>query len=162
MRPEIEEVEPLTINGDPPGGEPCKFVKDVYLSVFYCLCYATNLTTDYSEEQVLEERDPDLDDMDNIRFEGIREDHWRDLAVESNDKKKIHALRWCVYVKEKEELIKRSFSVSVPHPKGGKIVWTCVKDHVIEEKEDYKEIGIRGFDYSLFLHDALPIYLPTM
>ena len=54
------------------------------------------------------------------------------------------------YVKEKEELITRSFSVSVPHPKGGKIVWTCVKDHVIEEKEDYKEIGLRGFDYSLF------------
>ena len=38
----------------------------------------------------------------------------------------------------------------MPHPKGGKIVWTCVKDHVIEEKEDYKEIGLSGFDYSLF------------
>ena len=25
-----------------------------------------------------------------------------------------------------------------------------MKYHVIEEKEDYKEIGIRGFDYSLF------------
>ena len=59
-------------------------------------------------------------------------------------------MRWCVYVKEKEELITRSFLVSVPHPKGGKIVWTCVKDHVIEEKDDYKEIGLRGFDYSLF------------
>ena len=40
--------------------------------------------------------------------------------------------------------------VSVPNPKGGTIVWTCVKDHVIDEKEDYKEIGLRGFDYSLF------------
>ena len=40
--------------------------------------------------------------------------------------------------------------VSVPHPKCGKIVWTCVKDHVIEEKEDYKEIGLRGLDYRLF------------
>ena len=68
----------------------------------------------------------------------------------NDDKKKIHALRWCVYVKDKEELITRSFLVSVPHPKGGKIVWTYVKDHVIEEKEDYKEIGLRGFDYSLF------------
>ena len=38
----------------------------------------------------------------------------------------------------------------MPHPKGGKIVRTCVKDHVIEEKEDYKEIGLCGFDYSLF------------
>ena len=25
-----------------------------------------------------------------------------------------------------------------------------MKDHVIDEKEDYKEIELRGFDYSLF------------
>ena len=81
------------------------------MSVFYCLCYDTDLTTDYSEEQVVEERDPDLDEMDDIRFDKIREDNWRDLAEKSNDKKKIHALRWCVYVKEKEELIMISFSV---------------------------------------------------
>ena len=93
--PEIEEGEPLTINGDPPDGEPCMFVKGMYLSVFYCLCYDTNLTTDYSEEKVVEERDPDLDKMDDIRFDKIREDHSRGLAEESNDKKKIHALRWC-------------------------------------------------------------------
>ena len=37
--PEIEEGVPLTINGDPPDGEPCIFVKGMYLSVFYCLCY---------------------------------------------------------------------------------------------------------------------------
>ena len=126
------------------------FVKGMYLFIFYFLFYDTDLTTYYSEEQVVEERDPDHDEMDDIRFDEIREDHQRDLAEESNDKKKIHALRWCVYVKEKEEIITRSFSVSVPHPKGGKIVWTCVKDHVIEEKEDYKEIRLRGFDYSLF------------
>ena len=51
------------------------FVKGMYLSVFYCLCYDTNLTTDYSEEPVVEERDPDLDEMDDIRFDEIREDH---------------------------------------------------------------------------------------
>ena len=54
---------------------------------------------------MVEERDPVLDEMEVIRFDKIGEDHWRDLAEESNDKKKIHALRWCVYVKEKEELI---------------------------------------------------------
>ena len=43
-----------------------------------------------------EERYPDLDEMDDIRFDEIWEDHWRDLAEESNDNKKIHALRWCV------------------------------------------------------------------
>ena len=78
--PEIEEVEPLTINGDPPDGEPCMFVKGMYLSVFYCLCYDTDLTTYYSEEHVVEERDPDLDEMDDIRFDEIREDHWRYLV----------------------------------------------------------------------------------
>ena len=96
------------------------FVKVMYLSVFYCLCYDTDISTDISEEQVVEERDPDLNEMEDIRFDEIWEDHWRDLAEESNDKNNIHALRWCVYVKEKEELITRSFSVSVPHPKGGK------------------------------------------
>ena len=40
--------------------------------------------------------------------------------------------------------------MSVPHPKGGAIVWTCVKDHIIDEKEDYKDIGLRGSDYKLF------------
>ena len=38
----------------------------------------------------------------------------------------------------------------VSHPNGGAIVWTCVKYHIIDEEEDYKEIGIRGFDYMLF------------
>ena len=86
---------------------------------------------------MVEERDPDLNEMEDIRFDGIWEDHWRDLVEENDDKKKIHALRWNVYIKEKEELITRVFSVSVPHPKGVTIVWTCVKDHVIDEKEDY-------------------------
>ena len=129
--PEIEEGVPLTINGDPPDGEPCMFVNGMYLFLFNCLWYHTNLTTEYSEEQVVEERDPDLNKIEDIRFDKIWEDHWRDLAEESNDKNKIHALRWCVYVKNKEDLIKISFFVSVPHPKGGKIVWTCEKDHVI-------------------------------
>ena len=40
--------------------------------------------------------------------------------------------------------------MSIPHPKGGAIVWTCVKDNIVDEKEDYKDIGLRGFDYTLF------------
>ena len=40
--------------------------------------------------------------------------------------------------------------MSVTHTKGGAIVWTCVKDHIIYEKEDYKDIGLRGIDYKLF------------
>ena len=62
----------------------------------------------------------------------------------------MHALRWDVYVKDKGELIKREFPVSVSHPKGGGIVWTCANNHIINEKGKYEAIGIRGFDYKLF------------
>ena len=79
----------------------CMFVKDMYLSVFYCLCYDTDISTDISEEQVVQERDPDLNEMEDIRFDEIREDHWRDLAKENDDNKKIHALIWNVYVTDK-------------------------------------------------------------
>ena len=68
------------------------FLKGVYLSVFYCLCCDTDIYTDLSEYQVVEERDPDLNEMEENRFDEIREDHWRDLAEENDDKKKIHAL----------------------------------------------------------------------
>ena len=47
-------------------------------------------------------------------------------------------------------MIKGEFLVLVPNPKGGAIVWTCVKDHIIDEKEDYKHIGLSGFDYKSF------------
>ena len=55
-----------------------------------------------------------------------------------------------MYVKEKDESTKRVFLVSIQHPKGGNIVRTCVKDHIIDEKEDYKDIGLRGFGYNFF------------
>ena len=32
----------------------------------------------------------------------------------------------------------------------GAISWTCVKDHIIDEKEDYKDIALNGFEYNLF------------
>ena len=38
----------------------------------------------------------------------------------------------------------------VKNLKGGEIVWTCVKDHIIDEKDKYKDIGKRGFDYTFF------------
>ena len=36
--------------------------KGMYLSVFYCLCYAIDISTDMSEDQVAEERDPYLNE----------------------------------------------------------------------------------------------------
>ena len=76
-------------------------VKGTYLSVFYCLCYDTDISTDTSEEQVVEERYPDLNDMEDLRFDKIWEYHWRYLAEEKDDKKKIHVLIRNVYIKEK-------------------------------------------------------------
>ena len=47
-------------------------------------------------------------------------------------------------------MIEIYFSVPIPHPKGGNIVFTCVNDNIIDEKEKYEAIGLRGFDYKLF------------
>ena len=38
------------------------FGKGMYLSVFYCLCYVTDIYTDMSEYQVAEERYLDLNE----------------------------------------------------------------------------------------------------
>ena len=74
----------------------------------------------------------------------------RDVAEEDEDKEKIYDLMREFYVKEKEDLTKKECLVFVLHPRGGSIVWNCVKDHIINEKEDRKDIGLRGFDYKLF------------
>ena len=58
----------------------------------------------------------------------------------------VHSLRCYVYIKYKEDLIKIYLLVSVPHPKEGNVVWTYVKYHIINEKEQYETIGLRGFD----------------
>ena len=93
------------------------FGKGMYLSVFYCLFYVEDISTDMLEDHVVEDRYPDLNEEEDIRLDAIREEHWRDFAEECDDKRRIHALRWEVYIKDKENLIKREFLVSVPHLK---------------------------------------------
>ena len=56
------------------------FGKGMYLPVFYCLCYVIDISTYISEEQVSEERDPDLNEEEGIILDAIREEHWRDVA----------------------------------------------------------------------------------
>ena len=75
------------------------FGKFIYLSVFYCLCYAKDRSTYMSEDQVLEEIDTDLNEEEDIIMDEIRDKNWRGVAEESDDKKKIHALRWDFYIK---------------------------------------------------------------
>ena len=69
--------------------------------MFYFLCYVTDISTDMPEDQVAEERYPDLNTEEDIRLDAIREEHWRDVSEEGDDKKNIHSLRWEVYVKDK-------------------------------------------------------------
>ena len=38
----------------------------MYLSVFYCLGFFHEISTDVLEQQVLEERDPDLEEEEDI------------------------------------------------------------------------------------------------
>ena len=63
----------MTINVDPEVGEPYMFVKGMYFSVLYCLCYDTDISTYMSEDQVAEERDPDLNEKEDIRLDEIWE-----------------------------------------------------------------------------------------
>ena len=101
------------------------------------------------EEQVLEERYPYLNEDKYLRMEYSRVYQWRDVAEDGKYKSKIRSLWWYFYTRDKQELIKRQFLVSVPHPKGGEGC-TCVKDDTIEEKEKYDANVLRGFDYKLF------------
>ena len=126
------------------------FGRSIYFPVFYCLGYFKDMSTDFSEEQVSVERDWYLNEEKDIIMYDTRDQHWRDVAKEGDDKKKIRSLRWELYVKDNTDLIKRDFPVSVTHPKRGNIVWTCVNDNTIKEKEDYKDTGLHGFDYKLF------------
>ena len=64
------------------------------LYVFYCLCYGMDISKYTSEEQVSEERDPDLNEEEHIRMNEIRDEYWRDVSEEGDNKKKTHALMW--------------------------------------------------------------------
>ena len=53
--------------------------------MYYCLCYFKDISTDMFEGKVLEERDPDLNEEEDIRM----------------TYSKILALSWYVYTKDK-------------------------------------------------------------
>ena len=99
--PEKEQGEFLTIDGYPDVKKPCIFEKGIYFYLFYCLCYVKDISTDMLEEQVSEDRYPELNEMENIRMEDIKGEHWMDFAEDGEDKSNIHALRWDVYTRDK-------------------------------------------------------------
>ena len=76
-----------------------------------------------------------LNEVEESIMEDSREEHWRNVTENGKDTSNINAQGWYVYKRDKEELIKRDFLVSVLHPKGEGIVLTCAKDKLIEGKE---------------------------
>ena len=52
----------------------------------------------------------------------------------SEENKKVRALKWEVYMKGKEKLIKWDFLLSVLHPKEGNIIWNCGNNNIIGRK----------------------------
>ena len=64
-----------------------------------------DISTYMLEDQVSEERYPEMNEEEDIRMNGIRNKHWRDVADEGDNKNNMHSLRWEIYVKEKDELI---------------------------------------------------------
>ena len=63
-----KQGELLNIDGDTDAEEPCMIENGMYLSIFYCLCYVEEISTDILEEQMSEERDPDLKKDEDIRM----------------------------------------------------------------------------------------------
>ena len=82
----------MTIDGYLVAEEASMFERGMYFYVFYFLYYVKEISTDMLEGQVFEERDPDLNEEEYIRMEDSREEHWRDVAEDGEDKSKIHAL----------------------------------------------------------------------
>ena len=74
------------------------------------------------EEQVLEERDPEMNKEEDIIMEDSMDQNLSYVAEDGEDKSKITSMRWNVYKKEKEELTNRQFLMSVPYLKGENIV----------------------------------------
>ena len=62
----------MTIDGDPGVEEPCMFERGMHLSLFYCLFYVKEISTDMFEEQASEEIDPYLNEEEDIRMEDSR------------------------------------------------------------------------------------------
>ena len=57
------------------------------------------MSMDLSGEHMSGERDLYLNEEEDIIMDEIRDNHWRDVSEEGDDKKKIHTLSWYVYVK---------------------------------------------------------------
>ena len=73
---------------------------------------------DMLEGKVMEETEPDLKGEEDFSISNDREEHWKEVEEEENqDRGKDDDLRWQVYIKYKEELIKKEILDKEPPPK---------------------------------------------
>ena len=64
-------------------------------------------------------------------FWGDIQKHWKDVLEKNHkDKGDFNVLRWELYIKYKQDIIKKFF-VEVLHPKVVRIVCTCAEDNCI-------------------------------
>ena len=89
----------MTFDGGPVVKEGYIFERNVYFYVFYCLCFVDDISTYVLEEQLLEEKDPHLDEEDDKKMADSREDYWRYVAEDDEYKSNINSLRWDVHTK---------------------------------------------------------------
>ena len=98
--------------------------------------------------------------MEDLKLDNEMRCHWRMVYEENyqgvddkNKKALIHAMRWYVYVNEKEKLIKGGYLVVFVGYDRRKVIWEVVDNHVIEEENDNDEIGLQGFNFNFFDKD---------
>ena len=60
--------------------------------MFYCLCYVNGISTDMLWENLLKERDPDLNEENDTRMIDSKEEHWSHVSEDVEDKSYIHSL----------------------------------------------------------------------
>ena len=45
------------------------------------------------------------------------------------------------------------YSVKVSCSDGKKVLWEVIDYHIVEDRQEYDEIGLQGFDFNLFDED---------
>jgi len=131
--------------------------KGYYVSVYVILQFKTEDEFDNKEEQMELEIDPDEEEKDDIKIDDERERHWRNVFEDNeggvDEKAKLHAKRWDLYLHKKDKLVQSKYSVEVVGHDKKKVIWEVIGDHEVEEPSDHEEIGLRGFDFKIFDQD---------
>ena len=62
----------------------------------------------------------------------------------------LRAIRWDVYVNEKQKPIEGGYLLEVVGHDNNNVLWEVINNHAVGEPTDHEEIGLQGFDFNLF------------